>query len=215
MDVFTYYDPDPNTPGFSRHSALLRYWENAWRAVGFCPRILRYKPSLVDPRVSARLASFPSMNSRKYTAGNILRWLHLAEASPQGGLMVDFDVLPRRGGAGLPQLVLATVANRNVYVLDETVVPCAVWMNAHGFAAYWGWMWDDDLIRRATLRVHGRPHISDMAIFIEAHRTYNLPHGHMCMLYNSANVARAFMLHFATDACAGRDKIVCAQSAGC
>lgn len=94
--VFTFFNPIPGKPA-GENASIINLWQEAWRARGFNPIVLRQ----VDAVKNAHYASFvesvqklPCLIAKETQMNRFMRWLALDAMG--GGLMTDYDVMPHR-----------------------------------------------------------------------------------------------------------------------
>src|SRR5574343_993366 len=118
MKVFTYFNPVPEMDVSTEHK-LIVLWQHAWRMSGYEPVILTHLHADAHPQwaeVDELVRSFPTVNPVDYELACWHRWLALAQVG--GGLMVDYDVIPRAVDADM----LCSIPD-DVAVLDAGGVP--------------------------------------------------------------------------------------------
>lgn len=147
--VHTYYQP---VPGMKYPARLLELWRNSWEKMGWETRMLTEIEARRHPGFqyfNDRVSKFPSVNPHGYDRACFLR--HLAMAEIGGGLIVDYDVIPRREETPKIEEPWPPVP----VILEPTRVPCAVMGNSDAF---------EQLCDTLCEHVVTEPHVSDMTI---------------------------------------------------
>ena len=106
LRVHTYFEPPP--PGVkcctssAESKSALALWREQWSAAGYEPRVLTEADARRHPQyeqLRERYAALPTVNSRHYELSCFVRYAAMA-AQPDGGWMVDYDVMPLRTHEG-------------------------------------------------------------------------------------------------------------------
>lgn len=157
VPVFTYYDP---IPGNKDPKELIELWKELWSAQGWKPVVLGVKDAmdcLQYKPFRSKIAQLPTVNHPIYERACYLR--HLAMVNVGGGLLTDYDVMPRKF---TPVEAREVSEDRGLTLLEPTRVPCAVKASKAGFQRI------VDYISNYKISVEdmhmGKPHTSDMEI---------------------------------------------------
>ena len=167
LRVHTYFEPAPSgakaTTTSAEAESALALWREQWSAAGYEPRVLTEADARRHPQYAQlrrRYAALPTVNPRHYELSCFVRYAAMA-AQPNGGWMVDYDVMPLRTHEGSTWAnALASSGNFTVF---QRHVPALL----HGDASEWErvaqllshvpWQSVPQLFS-----VNGRPHVSDM-----------------------------------------------------
>lgn len=140
--------------GDQRLNETVPFWQSIWTKHGWTPHILTIADGAKHPdfeRVWALAESMPTVNDRRFSAVNFLRWCAFARVN---GAVTDYDVLPR---TAFPPRDFTTM-----FTGDRD--------NGPGFLV--GTCGDFERVMQAILRsspseaekVNGMPHLCDMTI---------------------------------------------------
>jgi hypothetical protein len=137
--------------------AQLDLWARGWQSAGWNPVVLGRTSAERHPlyvEYMARVNSFPTINIREYENACWERWLALSNQG--GGLMVDFDVLPRSdfNADKLPP------KQAGVFQVLGNNVPCAVQADKAGLEAFIAAVLAYE--PGPSDKEQGKPHVSDM-----------------------------------------------------
>ena len=163
MKVYTYFDQDPTLTQFND---VLNIWKDSWSKHGWEPVVLPRRIAGMHPlcaQVEMHIGRLPTVNPKKYTINNFLRWLAMDVVG--GGLHVDSDVVnygykPPTKPTGT-QRTKAQLRPAVTTILDKGKVPCAVWtVPGNNFAKRFL-----EIKESSLLELNGQKHNCDMPWF--------------------------------------------------
>lgn len=167
LRVHTYFEPPPRgvrgTTSSAEAESALALWREQWSVAGYEPLVLTEADARRHPQyeqLRKRYAALPTVNPRHYELSCFVRYVAMA-AQPDGGWMVDYDVMPLRTHESITWAsALAASGNFTVF---QRHVPALL----HGDASEWGRV--AELLSNVPWQSaprhfshEGRPHVSDM-----------------------------------------------------